>query len=277
MTDALLGAARLRALCAEHGVTPRKSLGQNFVIDPNTIRKVVDVANLSPDDVVLEIGAGPGSLTLGLADVAASVVAMEIDDRVVGALRSATSAASNVSVVAGDALKLDLGSFGANAMVANLPYNLAATIVIKTLQEAPGIRTLTVMTQREVGERLAASPGNAAYGAPSVMVAFFAGTVAVATAVSRHAFWPQPNVDSVVLRIERRDSDLLNERDREKMFAVVRAAFSQRRKTLRSSIAPIAGSPVEVERACEKAGLNSGARAEELSLEDFVALSEAIA
>jgi 16S rRNA (adenine1518-N6/adenine1519-N6)-dimethyltransferase len=266
------GARRLRAALAAHGVTPRKSLGQNFVIDPNTIRKVIDVAGVSAGDRVLEIGAGAGSLTLGLARVTAHVTAVEIDPRLIEVLTDILEASANIDVVAGDALKLPLGSFGANALVANLPYNVATPLVLRVLRQAPGIERLTVMTQREAGHRLAAEPGSKVYGHVSVMVAYF-GVVSVVSPVSRRAFYPIPNVDSVIVRIDRKHRALPE--DPEWLFAVIREGFSQRRKTLRNALASLAGVDA-AEDAIAAAGIAPGARAEELDLDRFIALSRAL-
>jgi 16S rRNA (adenine1518-N6/adenine1519-N6)-dimethyltransferase len=266
------GARRLREALAGSGVTPRKSLGQNFVIDPNTIRKVVDIAGVTREDRVLEIGAGAGSLTLGLAAVAADVTAVEIDPRLLPVLSGTLKGVTNVGVVAGDALKLPLESFGATALVANLPYNVATPLVLRVLREAPDITRLTVMTQREAGQRIAATPGGALYGHVSVMVAYF-GDARVVSSVSRRAFYPVPNVDSVVVRIDRRE--ISSEVNREWLFAIIRAGFNQRRKTLRNAIGSIAGVG-EAEDAIAAAGIAPGARAEELDLTQFVALSQAL-
>ena len=272
MSTELLGARRLRELLERYGAGPKKSLGQNFVIDPNTIRKVVEVAAVGPQDRVLEIGAGCGSLTLGLAGAAQEVVAVEIDDRLIELLREVTGALSNVTLIHGDALDLDLGSFNAEALVGNLPYNIAALLVLRVLEEAPQIERLTVMTQREVGERLAAGPGSKAYGQTSVMVRFY-GQASVAARVSRRAFFPEPNVDSVLLRIDRTPAADV---DKSAFFDVVRQGFSQRRKMLRNALATSQGDPGVVERALSTCGLPVTARAEELDFEDFVRLTRAL-
>lgn len=266
------GARRLRALLSEHSVNPKKSLGQNFVIDPNTIRKVVDVAGVTDQQRVLEIGAGAGSLTLALAAAAAHVTAVELDDRLLPVLSEALAGTPNVEIVAGDALKLPLGSFGADVLVANLPYNVATPMVLRVLREAPAVTRLTVMTQRDAGYRLAAGPGSKLYGQVSVMVAYF-GEARVVAPVSRRAFYPEPNVDSVIVRIDR-----IHRPERESpewLFAVVRAAFSQRRKTLRNALASIAGVDA-AETAIATCGIDTTARAEELDLEAFAALSRAL-
>ena len=264
MTGELLGARRLRELLDRHGVRPSKALGQNFVIDPNTIRKVIDVAGMPNDAHVLEIGPGAGSLTLALSAHAARVTAVELDRFLLPVLEEVLAERANVEVVQGDALALDLAGMEATDCVANLPYNVAVPIVMKILGEAPTIRRMTVMTQREVGERLAAGPGSKTYGAPSVMAAFDA-TVDVAARISRRVFWPVPNVDSVLVRLARRDPPGVARAGFER---VVRTAFSQRRKTLRKSLEPVYG-----EAAAEvlaRAGIDAGARPEEVGLEGFV-------
>lgn len=268
--EPLLGARRLRELLAAHGVRPTKSLGQNFVIDPNTIRKVVAAASVTPDDVILEIGAGAGSLTLALADRAAGVVAMEVDPRLIGVLRDALGEITNVSIVEADAMRADLRSAGATKVVANLPYNIAASVVIRTLMEAPEISELTVMTQREVGERLAANPGSRVYGQTSVLVALFA-TAKVVAPISRRAFYPVPKVDSVLVKIRRQKKEALVSDER--VVDVVHVAFAQRRKMLRSSLAGGFGAD-ESARALAAADIDPSARPETLNASDFVRLAK---
>lgn len=272
MTE-LLGAKRVRMLLDSYGASPKKSLGQNFVIDPNTIRKVVEVAGVSPDHHVLEIGAGCGSLTLGLAARARQVTAVEIDDRLVALLAESLSGVTNVDVVHSDALELDLSHIDASVLVANLPYNIATHLVLRVLEQAPQITDVVVMTQKEVGERLAATPGSKIYGQTSVMVRYF-GRAEIAAHISRRAFFPVPNVDSVLVRITRETPPDV---DRTRLFELIRAAFSQRRKTLRNTIASMAGSTELAAQALNRAGLPSTARAEELSLDDFVTLMRAVA
>jgi 16S rRNA (adenine1518-N6/adenine1519-N6)-dimethyltransferase len=262
----------LREVLARHGVTPRKSLGQNFVIDPNTIRKVIDVAGVSDADRVLEIGAGAGSLTLGLTSVAAHVTAIEIDPRLLPVLADMLREVRNVDLIAGDALKLPLETSGARTLVANLPYNVATPLVLRVLREAPEIERLTVMTQREAGQRLAATPGSKLYGHVSVMVAYF-GKARLVSAVSPRAFYPVPNVDSVVVRIDRKPQPTAAHR--EWLFAIVRAGFSQRRKALRNALGSVAG-VAEADAAIASVGIAPTARAEELDLDQFLALSEAL-
>jgi 16S rRNA (adenine1518-N6/adenine1519-N6)-dimethyltransferase len=268
----LLGAGRVRELLRAHGIRPTKVLGQNFVVDPNTIRKVVDAARLDPTDAVVEIGAGCGSLTLGLVTAASRVVAVEVDARLVGLLREVTSGMTNVEIVQADALQLDLDALGVSKLVGNLPYNVAATLVVNVLESCASIRQLTVMTQREVGERLAAEPGSKVYGKTSVIVGFHARARLVGR-VSRRAFYPEPNVDSAIVNVERRPR--LPEVDPRLFHSVVRAAFSQRRKMLRGTLAPVLGR--DVDEILEGAGVDPDARPEALGWEGFVAISAEMA
>lgn len=270
--SSLLGAGRLRELLERHEVMPRKELGQNFVIDPNTIRKMIDVAKLSGRERVLEIGAGPGSLTVGLAAVAEHVVAVEFDRRLIPVLREALDGLRNVEVVEADALKLDFSAPAADVLVGNLPYNIATPLVMRALFEAPHIREITVMTQREVGERLAATTGSKSYGRSSVMVGYFAHA-GIAARISRRAFYPVPSVDSVIVRIVRRDE--LPEVDVKSLTAVVRAAFGHRRKTLRNSLATLIGSTERAGEVLERAHIDGRARAEEVDLDGFLELAKA--
>ena len=260
-------------LLERHGHRPTKSLGQNFVIDPNTIRKVVAASGVTGDDHVLEIGAGPGSLTLGLAAVARKVTAVEIDKHLVPVLEESTSGAPNVEVVRDDALTLEYSSFGASRLVGNLPYNIATQIVLLALEGAPGITSLTVMTQKEAGERLVAGPGSKVYGATSVLTAYY-GRARLVGAISRRAFWPVPNVDSVMVRIERRNEQLPVDRDG--FYRVVKAAFSQRRKMARSTLAEVYGSQEKAIEALVSAGAQPTARAEELDIDVYLELATSI-
>lgn len=268
----LLGARHLRELLARHGVRPRKELGQNFVIDPNTIRKMIDVAELGGRERVLEIGAGPGSLTIALAAAVRHVVAVEFDRGLIPALKETLDGIGNVEVVEADAMKLDLTAAAADALVGNLPYNIATPLVMRALFEAPSIQEITVMTQREVGERLAASAGSKSYGQSSVMVRYFAHA-RVAWRVSRRAFYPLPRVDSVIVRIVRRDR--LADVDVGSLTTVVRAAFAHRRKTLRNSLATLTGSPEQAGELLERARIDGRARAEEIDLDGFLGIARA--
>jgi 16S rRNA (adenine1518-N6/adenine1519-N6)-dimethyltransferase len=265
----LLGARRIRELFDAHGIRPHKELGQNFVIDPNTIRKVVDVAGDLTDQTVLEIGAGAGSLTLGLAGSARKVIAVEFDERLVPALRESLEGIVNVEVSNTDAMRLDYESIAATSLVANLPYNIAVPLVMRVLETAPRISSLTVMTQREVGERLAAGPGTKSYGQVSVLVGYWA-EARVAARVSRNAFFPAPTVDSVLVRIDRRTTPDV---DYARLSETVKAAFAQRRKTLRNTLGPLAGSPASAEQLLRAAAVDPGARPETMPLESWVAIA----
>lgn len=269
----LLGARRLRELLAEYDASPKRSLGQNFVIDPNTIRKVVAAAHITPEDRVLEIGAGCGSLTLGLAAAAAHVVAVEIDDKLMQLLGASLADVPNVSLMHADASSMPLADLDARVLVANLPYNIATYLVLRALEEAPQISRITVMTQKEVGERLAADVGSKAYGQTSVMVRYF-GRAQVVAQISRRAFYPVPNVDSVLVQVTREQSPDV---DQARLFEVIKAAFSQRRKTLRNTLSTIGETAELAEKALVSAGISPQARAEELSLDDFVRVTGALA
>jgi 16S rRNA (adenine1518-N6/adenine1519-N6)-dimethyltransferase len=249
------------------GLHPKKRYGQNFVIDPNTIRKVLDVSELTGDEHVLEVGAGLGSLTLGLAQVAGQVTAVEIDERLLPLLRETLAGATNVDVVQADVMRMDLDR-DVDSLVANLPYNLAASIVLRVLYEAPSVRRLTVMAQREVGERLVAPPGSKVYGQTSVLLAFHAHAT-LSARISRNAFYPVPDVDSVLVRIDRRPPPDVDE---ETFVRVVRASFAQRRKTLRNSLS---GLVADVDALFDRVEVPSSARAEDVDLDGFVALARA--
>jgi 16S rRNA (adenine1518-N6/adenine1519-N6)-dimethyltransferase len=223
---------------------------------------------------VLEIGAGAGSLTLGLAAAAEMVTAVEVDRYLMPVLEETVGAVGNIEVVHGDALELDLAQIDASKLVGNLPYNIATQVVLRVLEEAPQITELTVMTQREVGERLAAGPGSKTYGQTSVMVAYFA-TADVAGTISRRVFYPVPNVDSVLVRIVRKPT--VEDVDRRLLFSVIRAAFSQRRKNLRNTLGPLAGSADAAERILGGVAIDPAARGETLGLEDFLRLTRAFA
>jgi 16S rRNA (adenine1518-N6/adenine1519-N6)-dimethyltransferase len=218
------------ALLDAHGITPSRALGQNFVVDPNTVRRIARMAGVGPDDHVVEVGAGLGSLTRALVETGAMVTAVEVDRRLVGALHDALASA-DVRIVEADALHLDwaelLAGAASWALVANLPYNVATPLVLDLLDHVPAIRRMLVMVQREVGERLAAPPGGPAYGIPSVKVAYWA-TAAVVGRVPPQVFLPRPRVESVLVRVERRSAPAVTA-DFERLFALVRAGFGQRR------------------------------------------------
>ncbi|MFJ6953521.1 16S rRNA (adenine(1518)-N(6)/adenine(1519)-N(6))-dimethyltransferase RsmA, partial [Micromonospora aurantiaca (nom. illeg.)] len=243
----LLGPAEIRELAARLGVTPTKKLGQNFVHDPNTVRRIVTTAGLTPDDVALEVGPGLGSLTLALLPVAAHVHAVELDPALAAALpetaaRFAGTAAERLTVHPADALRVtadDLAGPAPTALVANLPYNVAVPVVLHLLAELPTLRHGLVMVQKEVADRLVAGPGSKVYGIPSVKLAWYARSRA-AGKVPPNVFWPVPNVDSGLVAFTRREPPRPDV-PRKAVFAVVDAAFAQRRKTLRAALAGWAG------------------------------------
>ncbi|HZB49129.1 MAG TPA: 16S rRNA (adenine(1518)-N(6)/adenine(1519)-N(6))-dimethyltransferase RsmA [Mycobacteriales bacterium] len=277
MSGGLLGPAELRALAAELGVRPTKALGQNFLHDPNTIRRIVRTARLDPDDVALEVGPGLGSLTLGLLDTARHVTAVEIDPVLAAALpgtvrRRRPDRAANLTVLTADALRLGtVPGPPPTALVANLPYNVAVPVVLHLLELLPGLRHGLVMVQAEVAERLAAGPGSRAYGVPSVKAAWYAA-VRRAGAVPRAVFWPVPNVDSGLVELVRREPP---PGDRVATFAVVDAAFAQRRKTLRAALAGWAGSAAAAEAVLRAAGVDPGVRGEALDVTTFARIATA--
>ena len=272
----LLGPVEIRELAAELDVTPTKKLGQNFVHDPNTVRRIVAAAELSPDDVVMEVGPGLGSLTLGLLDTAKQVLAVEIDPRLAARLPQTASErapefADRLTVVNIDALQVTRDDLPAapTALVANLPYNVSVPVLLHALEEFPSISKVLVMVQKEVADRLAAQPGSKVYGVPSVKAAFY-GRVGQAGTIGKHVFWPAPNIESGLVRI---DVDPDTDRTlREQVFPLVDAAFAQRRKTLRSTLASVYGSPAAAEEALRAAGIDPGLRGEKLSVDDFIAL-----
>ncbi|MFI2284297.1 16S rRNA (adenine(1518)-N(6)/adenine(1519)-N(6))-dimethyltransferase RsmA [Nocardia beijingensis] len=278
---ALLGPAEVRVLAERFGVRPTKQLGQNFVHDANTVRRIVAAAGVGRDDVVLEVGPGLGSLTLALLDVVESVVAVEIDPVLarhlpVTVADRAPQLASRLSVVEADALRVTAADLPAapTALVANLPYNVAVPVLLHLLAELPGIAVALVMVQAEVADRLAAEPGGRIYGVPSVKAGFF-GTVRRAGAVGTQVFWPVPRVESGLVRIDRFAEPPwpMDAEHRRRVFEVVDAAFAQRRKTLRAALAAWAGSPAEAERRLLAAGIAPTARGETLDTAAFVRLA----
>jgi 16S rRNA (adenine1518-N6/adenine1519-N6)-dimethyltransferase len=272
----LLGPAEIRALARELGVRPTKTLGQNFLHDANTIRRIVRTAELDPGERVLEIGPGLGSLTLGLLEAGHAVTAVEIDPVLASALPSTAEQrlpGAELAVITADALRVDEVPGAPTALVANLPYNVAVPVLLHLLETLPDLRTALVMVQAEVAERLAAGPGSKAYGVPSVKAAWYAAATR-AGSVPRAVFWPVPNVDSGLVRLVRREPPATTVR-REAVFAVIDAAFAQRRKTLRAALAGWAGSPAAAEDALRAAGVDPSARGETLGVEQFARIAEA--
>ncbi len=271
----LLTPADVRRLLAEHGLAPHKALGQNFVVDPNTVRKVVRAAEVRPGDLVVEVGAGLGSLTIALRAAEARVIAVEVDAGMVRALGDVVGTDPGVTVLHADALAIDFAALTCGqpaALVANLPYNVATPIVMTALVSG-AFGDLLVMVQKEVGQRWAARVGDPLYAGVSVKVAALA-EACLAGSVSRNAFYPVPNVDSVLVRLRAKARPETGER--QSLFEVVDTGFRQRRKRLRNALASPQHPPASIEAALRTAGLDTGARAEELDLEGFVALTSAL-
>jgi 16S rRNA (adenine1518-N6/adenine1519-N6)-dimethyltransferase len=280
VTDGLLGPAEVRDLAARLGVRPTKALGQNFLHDANTVRRIVRTAALAADEVVLEVGPGLGSLTLALLPAAAAVLAVEIDAVLAAALPSTVDSrlpeyAGRLTVLTADALALpDLPGPQPTALVANLPYNVAVPVVLRLLARLPSLRHGLVMVQAEVADRLTAPPGSKVYGVPSVKLAWYAAARR-AGPVPRAVFWPVPNVDSGLVAFTRREPP--PGADRAEVFAVVDAAFAQRRKTLRAALAGWAGSPARAEEILRAAGVDPRARGEALDVTAFALVASAAA
>ena len=276
---ALLGPAQIRQLAARLGVRPTKRLGQNFVIDHGTVRRIVALAGLRPGDVVLEVGPGFGSLTLPLLGVARRVIAVEMDPVLAAALpgtvaTAAGALAARLEVVTADAARIrELPGEPPTVLVANLPYNATVPVLLNVLARLPSLRAGLVMVQAEVGARMCAPPGSREYGVSSAKLAWFA-RMRPAGPVARTVFWPVPGVDSCRVSFTRTDPPPTSA-SREQVFAVIDAAFGQRRKTLRAALASWAGSAQEAERLVRAAGLDPGARGEALSIAEFAQIAEA--
>lgn len=278
----LLGPVEIRELAAKLGVSPTKKLGQNFVHDPNTVRRIVNAAELGEDEHVIEVGPGLGSLTLALLDVA-RVTAVEIDSRLAAELPNtvawrAPELAGKLEILHKDALKVSAEDIEQpTALVANLPYNVSVPVLLHMLATFPSIRRVLVMVQAEVAERLAAQPGSKIYGVPSVKAAFY-GKVRRAGNIGRSVFWPVPNIDSGLVRIDCCAQGWeVNNATRAEVFPVIDAAFAQRRKTLRAALGAWLGSPQLAEEALRAAGIDPQARGEKLGVAEYVRLGEACA
>lgn len=271
----LLGPAEIRDLAELLDVTPTKKLGQNFVIDANTVRKIVKVAAVHPGDTVVEIGPGLGSLSLGIVEAGASLVAVEIDARLAAQLPATfaeCAPGAALTVIHQDALKIRELPFEPSRLVANLPYNVSVPVLLHFLEHFASIRSGVVMVQAEVGHRLAAEPGSKIYGSPSVKAAWY-GQWRIAGTVSRQVFWPVPNVDSVLVGFERFDSEPGDEALRVRTFEIVDAAFGQRRKMLRQALSTLLGSSAQATAVLEAAGIDPTARGEQLTVADFVTIA----
>lgn len=264
----LLGAAEIRQLAEKLDIKPTKKLGQNFVIDPNTIRKIVSKANLQGSETVVEIGPGLGSLTLGLLEVVDKVIAVEIDSRLAAELPQTVSKHANgktLEVINADALKIRQLA-NCDALVANLPYNISVPVLLHFLEQFPSIKKGLVLVQSEVARRLVAKPGQDEYGIPSLKLAWWA-EARLAGGVSRQIFWPVPNVDSELVYFERRQTD----GDRERTFELIDKSFGTRRKTLASSLKSSFSYPVT--EALTEAGIEHNSRPEQLGINDFLNLA----
>lgn len=274
----LLDPRRIRQLAAEIGLRPTKQRGQNFVTDPNTVRRIVAKSGITADDVVLEVGPGLGSLTLGLLETGAQVTAIEIEDTLAALLPRTVAQlqpdnAERLRVVAADALTVtELPGPAPTAVVANLPYNVAVPVLLHLLATFDRWRLGLVMVQLEVADRLAAAPGSKVYGVPSAKVAWYAAAERVGT-VPPTVFWPAPNVDSGLVRLTRREPPTTGA-SREEVFAVIDAAFAQRRKMLRSALSGLFGSSAAASEAITAAGLDPTARGEVLAIGDFARIAE---
>ncbi|MFT4235806.1 MAG: 16S rRNA (adenine(1518)-N(6)/adenine(1519)-N(6))-dimethyltransferase RsmA [Microbacterium sp.] len=277
MTVALLGAGDIRRLAAELDVTPTKKLGQNFVVDANTVRKIVHLAKVEAGEQVVEIGPGLGSLTLAILEQDAHVTAVEIDERLAARLPQ-TARESGVddgalTVVTADALRVTQLPDDPTVLVANLPYNVSVPVLLHFLETFAQLRRGVVMVQAEVGERLAAPPGSRVYGAPSVKAAWY-GPFTLAGRVSRQVFWPVPNVDSVLVAFERDAEPRGTEAERLRTFQIVDAAFGQRRKMLRQSLSGVlGGSAAEASSVLDAAQVDATARGESLTVDDFLRIA----
>ena len=284
MTDstgaALLGPVEIRALAEKLDIVPTKKLGQNFLHDPNTIRRIVAAAELDPTDRVLEVGPGLGSLTLGLVEAVGDVTAVEIDSRLAAQLpdtvaERAPEYAQRLHVVEKDALRVtDSDVTEPTALVANLPYNVAVPVLLHLLETFPSIRRVLVMVQLEVADRLAAQPGSKVYGVPSVKAGFY-GKVSKAGTIGKNVFWPAPNIETGLVRIDVfADAPWpITEESRAKLWPVIDAAFAQRRKTLRAALSGHFGSGAAAEEALRAANIDPKQRGEKLAVEDFVRLA----
>ncbi|CAN5121921.1 16S rRNA (adenine(1518)-N(6)/adenine(1519)-N(6))-dimethyltransferaseRsmA [soil metagenome] len=272
----LLGPAEIRDLAELLGIQPTKKLGQNFVIDANTVRRIVKAAGVSAGDVVVEVGPGLGSLTLGLLEAKASVVAVEIDKRLAAQLPITVGLFdpdASLTVIATDAMTITELPNDPTTLVANLPYNISVPVLLHFLEYFPLITTGLVMVQAEVGQRIAADPGSKIYGSPSIKASWY-GNWRTAGQVSRQVFWPVPNVDSILVKFER-GVQPGTEAERLATFALVDAAFQQRRKMLRQSLSVVLGGSAAASEQLEAAGVAPTARGEELTVDDFLRIARA--
>ena len=277
MSVKLLGPAEIRDLAELLDVTPTKKLGQNFVIDGNTVRKIVKVAHVEAGDSVVEIGPGLGSLSLGIVEAGASLVAVEIDGRLAAQLPATfaeMAPGAKLTVIHEDAMKIMELPNEPTRLVANLPYNVSVPVLLHFLEHFPSIRSGVVMVQAEVGHRLAAEPGSKVYGGPSAKAAWY-GKWRIAGTVSRQVFWPVPNVDSVLVGFERDAVQPGDEALRRRTFDIIDGAFGQRRKMLRQALSDLCGSSAAATELLERAGIDPTLRGEQLNIAQFVSIANA--
>ncbi len=271
----LLGAAEIREIATRLGVRPTKKLGQNFVVDSNTCRKIVKSAGVGPDDVALEIGPGLGSLTLAMLESAREVIAIEIDERL--ALELPATAArhgfdnSKLQVICQDAMATSTLPLDPTVLVANLPYNVSVPVLLRFLELFPTLRSGVVMVQSEVADRLVAKPGSKTYGSPSVKAAWWADLTAAGT-VSRSIFWPVPNIDSSLVRFVRHENPG-DEQLRRATFKVIDFAFAQRRKMMRAALSELCGGSSQASAILEASGIDPTIRGEGLELSNFIKIA----
>ena len=272
----LLGGAEIREIAARIGVNPTKKLGQNFVVDANTCRRIVKSADVTPDDVALEIGPGLGSLTLALLEIAKEVVVVEIDERLAAELPHTAERhefdPARLTVVTNDAMVVDALPVEPTVLVANLPYNISVPVLLRFMEKFPTLRSGVVMVQSEVADRLAAKPGSKNYGSPSVKATWWADMSSAGT-VARSIFWPVPNVDSSLVRFVRH-APAGDEAMRLRTFSVIDHAFAQRRKMLRSALSELFGGSAPASDAITAAGVDPTMRGESLLLPDFIKIAE---
>ena len=271
----LLGAAEIREIAERIGVRPTKKLGQNFVVDANTCRKIVKSADVGPQDIALEIGPGLGSLTLAMLESAKSVIAIEIDDRLATELPATADRhgfdSAKLTIINADAMAISELPENPTVLVANLPYNVSVPVLLRFLELFPTLRSGIVMVQSEVADRLVAKPNSKTYGSPSVKAAWWADLTSAGT-VSRSIFWPVPNVDSSLVRFVRHQN-AGDEVLRKTTFKVIDAAFAQRRKMMRAALSDICGSSSEASAVIEASGIDPTIRGEALELADFIKIA----
>ncbi len=271
----LLGAAEIREIAARIGINPTKKLGQNFVVDPNTCRRIVKAADVGASDIALEIGPGLGSLTLAILESASRVIVIEIDSRLAAELPSTVERhgcdSKKLEVMNFDAMQLETLSPAPTVLVANLPYNISVPVLLRAFEKLPSLRTAVVMVQSEVADRLVAKPGSKSYGSPSVKATWW-GTLTPAGNVGRSIFWPVPNVDSSLVRFDRHEVPG-DEALRLKTFTLIDGAFAQRRKMLRSALSSVLGQ--DASSIIEAAGVDPTIRGEALVLADYIRIAQA--